>query len=271
MIAQVLRERSIGAKVLPPIVVSRGALGQLDLHGVDVVCLSYFHPQPQVYARYAFRRLRRRAPHLKLIACCWNLMAGTEQTEELKKQMAADAVFASLQACTDQVEAWIGHPAARGDAPALTADVEQAQLAALHRLGLSASKRQELDEASRKVAQAFNVPIALVSLVDDIQPTVTDSPAQEAHAARHDTHEGSLDAHVIAANDVLVSEDVTEDPRFADDPHVRERGIRFYAGDAPADLVRPCCRLPLCNRYSTAGVRRPRSSPPTGDGEPIDG
>jgi len=29
---------------------------------------------------------------------------------------------------------------------------------------------------------------------------------------------------------VLVSEDVTEDPRFADDPLVLEKGIRFYAG-----------------------------------------
>ena len=35
---------------------------------------------------------------------------------------------------------------------------------------------------------------------------------------------------MIAANEVLVSEDVTEDPRFADDPLVLEKGIRFYAG-----------------------------------------
>ena len=47
---------------MPPIAVSQGALGQLYLEGVDVVCLSYLHPQPQVYARYIFRRLRRRAP-----------------------------------------------------------------------------------------------------------------------------------------------------------------------------------------------------------------
>ncbi|XIA67881.1 AI-2E family transporter [Bradyrhizobium sp. TZ2] len=62
MLAQVLEERSISAKVLPPIAVSQGALGQLGLEGVDVVCLSYLHPQPQVYARYILRRLRRRAP-----------------------------------------------------------------------------------------------------------------------------------------------------------------------------------------------------------------
>ncbi len=230
MLAQVLQERNIGVKVLPPIVVSRGALEQLDLQGVDVVCLSYFHPQPQIYARYVFRRLRRRAPQVKFVACCWNLMAGIEQAEELKRQMAADAAFASLQACTEQVEAWIGRAAARGDAPHVTADAERAQLNALRSLGLDAPKREALDQASRKVAQAFNVPIALVSLVDDAHPTAADGGPQEAQPELRTNHEGSLDAHVIAANDILISEDVTGDPRFADDPRVLERGIRFYAG-----------------------------------------
>ena len=230
MLAQVLEERNIGAKVLPPIVVSRGALEQLDLQGVDVVCLSYFHPQPQVYARYVFRRLRRRAPQVKLAVCCWNLIAGTDQTGELKTQTAADAAFASLRACVEQVEAWVGRAAALGDTPQLTAGAERAQLAALRDLGLDASKRQDLDEASRKVAQAFNVPIALVTLVDNMQPAAADSRAQDAQAGLQGNHEGSLDAHVIAADDMLVSEDVTGDPRFADDPHVLERGIRFYAG-----------------------------------------
>lgn len=230
MLAQVLEEHNIGAKVLPPIVVTRGALEQLDLEAVDVVCLSYFHPQPQVYARYVFRRLRRRAPQVRLAACCWNLIDGTEQPGELKTQVAADAAFASLQACVEQVEAWVGRAATLGDTPQLTADAERAQLAALRGLGLDASKRQDLEEASRKVAQAFNAPIALVTLVDNIQPTAAESRTQEVHAGLPSNHEGSLDSHVIAAGDMLVSEDVTEDPRFADDPHVLERGIRFYAG-----------------------------------------
>ncbi|MCP1909433.1 putative PurR-regulated permease PerM/GAF domain-containing protein [Bradyrhizobium elkanii] len=230
MLAQVLHEHNIAAKVLPPIVVSREALGQLDLQGVDVVCLSYFHPQPQVYARYVFRRLRRRAPHVKLAVCCWNLIAGTDQTEELKNQMAAHAVFASLKACTEQVKAWIGRAPARGDTPQVTADAEQAQLTALRSLRLDNSTRQAVDEVSRKIAQTFEVPIALVSFVDDIQPTIADSRLQDIQAAPQGNHEGSLDAHVVASDDVLVSEDVNEDPRFADDPRVLERGIRFFAG-----------------------------------------
>jgi GAF domain-containing protein len=35
---------------------------------------------------------------------------------------------------------------------------------------------------------------------------------------------------VVAAGAMVVAEDAAEDPRFADDPLLRERGVRFYAG-----------------------------------------
>ncbi|WP_230533615.1 AI-2E family transporter [Microvirga roseola] len=232
MMAQVLEERGIGAHVLPPISVSQEALGQLDLQGVDVVCLSYLHPQPQVYARYICRRLRRRAPHVKLVVCCWNLAPGTRQTEDLTKQMAADAVFATLEACVDQMDAWVSRPISPSGMPQILPDTEQEQLAALHDHGLGSARGRQFSDASRRVAQAFGAPIALVSIVgegDRSLPDATSLP-QEIQAAGRPLHEGSLDAHVIAANEVLVSEDVTKDPRFSDDPLVLEKGIRFYAG-----------------------------------------
>ena len=227
MMAQALGERGIGARVLPPIAVSQGALGQLDLNGVDVVCLSYLHPQPQVYARYICRRLRRRAPHIKLAVCCWNPAPGIGQTDALAKQMAADAAFTSLEACIDRVDAWVSRAPSSAGAPSVHPGTEQEQLEALHDLGLASASGRRFDEVSRKVAQAFGAPIALVSLGNEgghpgdeaVDPHVTGQPAHE-----------SLDAHVVAANEVLVSEDVTEDPRFADDPLVLEKGIRFYAG-----------------------------------------
>jgi predicted PurR-regulated permease PerM/GAF domain-containing protein len=232
MMAQVLEERSIGARVLPPIAVSQGALGQLDLQGVDVVCLSYLHPQPQVYARYICRRLRRRAPHMKLVVCCWNLAPGTGQTEDLKKQMAADAVFASLEACIEQVDAWVCRPTSPSEAPPTLPDTEQAQLAALHDLGLASAKGRQFDEVSGKVAQTFDAPIALVSFVNEVHRPQPDAAGltRESEVTQQISHQESLDAHVIAANEALVSEDVTKDPRFADDPLVLEKGIRFYAG-----------------------------------------
>lgn len=232
MMAQVLNERSIGARVLPPIAVTQGALGQLDLQGVDVVCLSYLHPQPQVYARYICRRLRRRAPHMKLVVCCWNLAPGEGQTEDLKRQMAADAVYVSLEACVAQVDAWLSRPTSPGETPPVLPDIEQAQLAALHDLGLATATGRRFDEVSGKVARTFDAPIALVSFVNEVhrhQPDAAGLPRETA-APQQAPHEESLDVHVIAANEVVVSEDVTEDPRFADDPLVLEKGIRFYAG-----------------------------------------
>lgn len=233
MMAQVLGERGIDARVLPPIAVSRGALEQLDLQGVDVVCLSYLHPQPQVYARYICRRLRRRAPHAKLAVCCWNPAPSTVQTDvdALAKQMAADATFSSLEAWANQMDAWLSRPTSAAGTPSIHPATEQEQLVALHDLGLTSVSARHFDEFSRKVAKAFGAPIALVSLVDEVtdpRDEATGAPVSH-HTTGHSAH-GSLDAYVVAANEVIVSEDVTEDPRFADDPLVLEKGIRFYAG-----------------------------------------
>ena len=110
-------------------------------------------------------------------------------------------------------------------------DTEQDRVAALRDLGLASARDRRFDEVSRAVAQAFSVPIALVSLVDEVRHPrhqATDADL-DPHTARQPDQE-LLDAHVIAAGEVLVVEDVSEDERFADDPLVLEKGIRFYAG-----------------------------------------
>lgn len=222
MIAQVLQERGFGAKVLPPIAVTQGALGQLELHGIDAICLSYFHPQPQVFARYVFRRVRRRAPHLKLVVCCWNLMAGAEQPEELKQQMAADAVLASLQACVDQVGVWIRRAEVRGETPQVVSETEPTQAASLPMIGLAARFGRFASAGARPGLQEDRSGVRCSDRARIV--------CRRSLAGSSGGHDNSLDARVIAADDALVSEDVTEDARFADDPRVLEKGIRFYAG-----------------------------------------
>jgi GAF domain-containing protein len=230
MVAQVLDEQGIGTRVLPPIAVSQGALGQLDLAGVEVVCLSYLHPQPQVYARYVCRRLRRRAPHLRLVACLWNLPPQAGNTEDIVRQVGADAVYASLDACVAQVKGWVGQEApAEGPAPVLP-DVEQERLAALRELGLTAARSSHFDTVAGRIAQSFSVPIALVSFADSESRPQPETASAPAGSARQEDDDHSLEAYVVAANDVLVVADVTVDPRFADNPLVLEKGIRFYAG-----------------------------------------
>ena len=44
------------------------------------------------------------------------------------------------------------------------------------------------------------------------------------------SRELSVCGHVIANNEVLVVEDLARDRRFANNPLLKERGLRFYAG-----------------------------------------
>jgi predicted PurR-regulated permease PerM len=232
MLAQVLEERGIGAKVLPPIAVTQGALGQLDVTSAEVVCLSYLHPQPQVFARYICRRLRRRAPYLKLIVCCWNSPPHSGHTEDMARQMAADAVIVSLETCVEQVDAWVKRDGPAGEKRQPVLDNEHDRLAALRELGLSSGRSSRFDEVAKQVAQSFDAPIALVSLIDEEHQVLPGAPAlaQDADPARQSVRDESICGHVLAEDDILVAEDVAKDDRFADNPLVLEKGIRFYAG-----------------------------------------
>jgi hypothetical protein len=86
--------------------VAQEALGRLDLTGVDVVCLSYLHPRPEVYARYVFRRLKRREPGVRLLACLWSTGAATAADGDTAERLAADGVATSIAAAGRQIDSW---------------------------------------------------------------------------------------------------------------------------------------------------------------------
>jgi predicted PurR-regulated permease PerM/GAF domain-containing protein len=231
MLAEVLDERNITTRVLPPIAVATGALSQLDLAGVKVVCLSYFDYQPQVYARYICRRLRRRAPHIKLAVCCWNLTVNAPENNDLAKQTSSDAVFVSLQACVARIEEWLSHPSQSVEPSADLPDNEQERLAILSRLGLDSRNEFKFDQLTRRIAEEFEAPIALVSLLGSAAPASGEAiPTPTSEATEQQRDEVSLEAHVVAMNEMLVVEDIENDPRFADSRMALEKGIRFYAG-----------------------------------------
>jgi hypothetical protein len=108
MLAQVLRDRApnLAVEVQPPSAVAQDALGRLDLAGVDTVFLSYFHPDPQVYARYVSRRLKRRAPTLKVVVCAWNAPALTSGAGSPSpvRDLSADAAVATIAAAAAHLD-----------------------------------------------------------------------------------------------------------------------------------------------------------------------
>lgn len=232
MVAQVVAGEGIASRVLPPIAISQNGIGQLDLAGVEVVCLSYFASEPQTLARFVCRRIKRRAAHVKTIVCLWNPSAALMQAEDLKNQLGADAVVFSVAAAAAQIDAWVAPHMSDPMQAAPIPGNERDRLTALRNLQLTSGQGTHFDEVAAKVASAFQTPIALVTLIDEEHQHWPGAVglAPKLDLCRMSTRETSICGHVVAANELLVIEDTAKDPRFANNPFLIENGIRFYAG-----------------------------------------
>ncbi|WP_044842597.1 EAL domain-containing protein [Thalassomonas viridans] len=119
--------------------------------------------------------------------------------------------------------------------PDLTLFKDEAQrLLALQALNiLDTPPEERFDRITRIAMQVFNVPFAMVSLVDAKRLWFKSSPGfYLTETARSQ----SLCAYTILSDEVLMVEDTLLDPRSADKPWVTgEPRLRFYAGIAIKD------------------------------------
>jgi hypothetical protein len=113
-------------------------------------------------------------------------------------------------------------------APPLLAD-EARRLATLHHLNiLDTAPEQRFDRLTRLAQRLFNVPMALVSLIDNDRQWIKSSAGLAAVQTPRDV---SFCGHAIASDVTLVVPDACLDPRFHDNPFVAgEPHVRFYAG-----------------------------------------
>lgn len=232
MVSQGVGARGIGTRVLPPVSISQQGIGQLDLAGIEVVCLSYLAPDPRAFARFVCRRLKRRSPDLKIVVCLWNPSPALQAATDLKDRLAADAVVFSVEAAVAQVDAFVTpHLSDPMQAPS-TPENEKERLATLHRLGFPKGRGRYFDEVAARLTAAFDTPIALVTVIDEHHQRWPGAAGltPSLDACRKSERETSVCGHVVAQNDVLVVEDVGKDSRFANNPFLLENGIRFYAG-----------------------------------------
>lgn len=116
---------------------------------------------------------------------------------------------------------------------------------------LDTPPEERFDRIAAFAAREFDVPMALVSLVDRDRQWFKSNFGLEDRETPRDT---SFCGHAISERDALVVPDALEDPRFCDNPMVVGKPhIRFYAGCV--------LRLPYGQVVGTLCVldRRPRS------------
>lgn len=111
----------------------------------------------------------------------------------------------------------------------ITRNSDEERVAALERLGILDSQTNEyFDGVTRLAMTVFDIPGAYISLVDRDRQWLK---AAAGFCTPGDSREDSFCNHTIQATDVLVVEDMHEDPRFRDNPMVTGPDqIRFYAG-----------------------------------------
>ncbi len=115
----------------------------------------------------------------------------------------------------------------------LPADEEQ-RLAALHGLDvLDTGPEERFDRFTAEARETLDVPIALVSLIDEDRQWFKSTAGLDAEETPRDQ---AVCAHAILSPDIFLVPDLLTDPRFADNPAVSgEARIRAYAG-VPLEL-----------------------------------
>jgi DNA-binding response OmpR family regulator len=150
--------------------------------------------------------------------------------------------FSDIYART-RMRAWLMRMTCRWTQPPFPANEAQ-RLAALHDLGILDTQPEErFDRLTRVAAATFDVPIALVSLVDEKRQWFKSA----CGGVSGDTpRELSFCAHAILNDAVMVVPDALLDERFADHPAVvGGPRVRFYAG-CPLILDDGACVGTLC-------------------------
>ncbi len=106
---------------------------------------------------------------------------------------------------------------------------EKQRIGSLRSLEILDTKPEErFDRLTRMAARVFDVPIALVSLVDENRQWFKSCVGLDVSETGRDV---SFCGHAILGNEIFVIEDTLQDERFSDNPLVTgPPNIRFYAG-----------------------------------------
>ncbi|UQR64881.1 AI-2E family transporter [Bradyrhizobium sp. C-145] len=237
MLAHALAFEGIAAASQPAASFNADYLAKLDLKGADIVCLSYFTPNPAISARHACRRLRRRWPNLRIVLALWK--APPELlTDESLAALKADAVVSSVKEAVRRIHRIIDPDEAKAAQQAPVPDNDAERVDALKATGvLEGDKREALDALAKRAADVFNTSVAVITTIDKDHEYFVGQSGKLPDAITDDTgtllpmeREHAICNYVVANDETLVVSDIERDPRFADNKAIEQWNVRFYAG-----------------------------------------
>ena len=232
MLVQLLRQQDFDAENASA-VLSGGELVEMAAKSdPEAICVSVVAPSTLIHARYLSAKLRAQLPRVKIVVGIWGATENMAGAGERLRSSGADEVVVSLAEAVVQL-AKFSVSIADEMVPGPIPDNEENRLQELARLHLPDGTREEVfDRITKKLARIFEVPIALITFVDRDHQWFKSQVGlpEEIAEAQQTSRELSVCGHVIANDELLVVEDLARDRRFANNPLLKERGLRFYAG-----------------------------------------
>jgi predicted PurR-regulated permease PerM len=98
MLAQLLGKHGLGTRLVPHQEVSRRAILNLDMTGVQMVCISYLEISgTPAHLRYLLRRLKQKAPKAPVVVGLWPAEDAVLKSETMRATLGADYYVSSMR------------------------------------------------------------------------------------------------------------------------------------------------------------------------------
>jgi len=131
------------------------------------------------------------------------------------------------------------------------------RLAALRRYGLMDTPAEEaFDRLTRLAARILDVPIALITLLDEERQWFKSCVGLAGNEAPRSQ---AFCAYNVAPGDVMVVEDATQDPRFRDNPLVTGPLTFAFTPAPPSSPQMAMCSAPSARLRRSPRPLRPRT------------
>ena len=232
MLAHLLRQHGFEAAHSPGKRSANELVAELERKMADLACIAVLAPSKAIHARNLCLKIHESLPEQRVIICLHERGGDSAESVKMLRDAGAEEVFHSLSETAE----WCDRTAFRfagSREPAPLPDNEEERLAALDELGLVNPEREPvLDNVAAKMSRVFEVPLAAITLVDRERQYYKAHTGLPGELAEKDGIPRDLSActHVVAANAVVVVEDLKRDRRFTGNPIFETHGLRFYAG-----------------------------------------
>ena len=215
MVAERVRARGFSAQVMAPVALRKEGIAQIDLSQTEVACLCYLGQKPDVYARYAARRLKRIKPEMVVVAGYFHPEYNGERGEGTTDEI--DVVAHSIALAEHAIALALGgHGMVAQDDPDA---VPQLRLSA-RAISAQAAADPDISRSLRRLARSANTTVAMVTIVPLI-----DSGGDGSNKS----HSEHLAHEVLKKSGTLIIEDLQHSP-YAHLRTVVESGVRAYGG-----------------------------------------